>query len=238
MVLLKQTAIIFFNLIDKFIHQKKILKYLKKENIHINTWLDVGSHRGLYTDLIVDNFKIKKGYLFEPQKKIFRFIRKKYKNCKNIYSYNCAISNINKKQKIYINKHDLTSSLTQINEKNLYLKIKAKLFGGKLKDMITNQYLVNTITLSNFLNQKKIKQIDLIKVDTEGHELNVLKGLQGKIKFVKNILIEFHNNKIYINYSSQKIHRYLKKNNFVLKKRFKFPFTEWEDRIYINKKIN
>ena len=76
MVLLKQTAIIFFNLIDKFIHQKKILKYLKKENIHINTWLDVGSHRGLYTDLIVDNFKIKKGYLFEPQKKFLDLLEK------------------------------------------------------------------------------------------------------------------------------------------------------------------
>ena len=238
MFLLKNIAIIFFNLIDKFVHQRKILKYLIKEKINISTWLDVGSHKGLYTDLILSNFKIKKGYLFEPQSEIFRFLKKKYKNVKNIYSYNFAISNINKKRKIFINKHDLTSSLTQINKKNLYLKIKAKLFGGNLKDMITNQYLVKTITLANFFSQKNIKQIDLIKVDTEGHELNVLKGLKSKIKLVKNILIEFHNNKIYVNYDSQKIHKYLEKNNFILKKRFKFPFTEWEDRIYVNKKIN
>lgn len=238
MILLKNIAIIFFNIIDKYVHQKRILKYLNEDNININNWLDVGSHKGLYTDFILSNFKIKKGYLFEPQKEIFKFIKKKYKNVKNIYPYNFAISNINKKQKIFINKHDLTSSLTQINEKNLYLKIKAKLFGGNLKDMITNQYLVKTISLANFFNQKNIKQIDLMKIDTEGHELNVLKGLKDKINLVKNILIEFHNNKIYVNYDNKKIHKFLEKNNFKLKKRFKFPFTEWEDRIYVNKKIN
>ena len=76
MIFLKQIAIIFFNLIDKFLHQKKILRFLIKERIQINTWIDVGSHRGLYTDLIKDNFKIKKGYLFEPQREIYNLIKK------------------------------------------------------------------------------------------------------------------------------------------------------------------
>jgi hypothetical protein len=41
-----------------------------------------------------------------------------------------------------------------------------------------------------------------------------------------------------LNYNSKKIHNYLKKNKFVFKKSFKFPFTTWEDRIYQNKKFN
>ena len=80
MKLLKTVAIIFFNLIDKFIHQKKILYLFKKKNININIWFDIGSHNGLYTDLIKNNFNLKKGYLFEPQKKIFKFIKIKYRN--------------------------------------------------------------------------------------------------------------------------------------------------------------
>ena len=49
MILLKTLAIIFFNLIDKFIHQKKILYFLKNKNLSIKIWLDIGSHNGLYT---------------------------------------------------------------------------------------------------------------------------------------------------------------------------------------------
>ena len=33
----------------------------------------------------------------------------------------------------------------------------------------------------------------------------------------------------------KKIHNLLLKNNFKLEARFKFPFTTWEDRIYLNK---
>ncbi len=238
MILLKTLAIIFFNLIDKFIHQKKILYFLKNKNLSIKIWLDIGSHNGLYTDLIKNNFNLKKGYLFEPQKKIFKFIKNKYRNNKKINTYNLAISNSNKVKKIYINKHDLTSSLTKINEKNFYLKLKAILFGGNIKEMITNNYNIETIKLSYFIKQKKIKEVDLIKIDTEGHELSVLKGIEKEIKIIKHILIEFHNNKIYQNYNSNKVHKYLIKNNFELKKRFKFPFTEWEDRIYSNKNLN
>ena len=238
MIFFKTVAIIFFNLIDKFIHQKKILYFFKKKNININTWLDIGSHKGLYTDLIKKNFNLKKGYLFEPQKNIFKFIKHKYKSNKKINTYNFAVSDSKKIRKIYINKHDLTSTLTKINENNFYLKLKAKLFGGSIKEMITDYYNIKNIKLSNFLKQKKIKEVDLIKIDTEGHELNVLIGVEKEIKNIRYILIEFHNNKIYQNYNSSKVHRYLIKNNFELKKKIKFPFTEWEDRIYMNKNFN
>lgn len=234
MIFLKQIAIIFFNLIDKFLHQKKILRFLIKERIQINTWIDVGSHRGLYTDLIKDNFKIKKGYLFEPQREIYNLIKKKYKNSRNIYPYNYAISNKKKSEKIYINKHDLTSSLTKINEENLYLKLKSRLFGGN--SLIVKSCVVQTIKLENFISKKKLKRVDLLKIDTEGHEYQVLQGLGKKINKVKIILIEFHNDKIYKNYNSKKIHKYLIKKNFDLKTRIKFPFTEWEDRIYLSNK--
>ena len=36
------------------------------------------------------------------------------------------------------------------------------------------------------------------------------------------------------NYESAKIHEYLVKSEFELTEKIKFPFTEWEDRIYIN----
>ena len=232
---LKLIAIIFFNAIDKYIHQKRILYFLKKNKVSINSFIDVGAHKGVYTDLLLDNFKIKKAFLFEPQKKVYRHIKRKYKNTQAVQPFNSAASNKNTSKKIYINKHDLTSSLTKMNTKNIYLNFKARLFGGNIHDMVTDSYNIKSLKLSDFINKKKIINLDLIKIDTEGHELSVLEGLEKKIKLVKIILIEFHTNKIYINYDNKKIHRYLIANGFILQKKIKFPFKEWEDRIYFNK---
>ena len=43
--------------------------------------------------------------------------------------------------------------------------------------MVINSYPVKTIKLKNFIEKNKIK-IDLLKIDTEGHEFQVLKGLE------------------------------------------------------------
>lgn len=236
MIFLKQIAIIFFDIIDKFLHQKKISKYFLKNLENIDLFMDVGSHRGTYTDLILRNYEIKYIFMFEPQKKIFKYIKKKYKNDNRIRVFNNAVSNIAKTQKIYINKHDLTSSLTKIDKKNIYLNLKARLFGGNIHDMVSEIYKIKCIKLSNFIKDKRIKSIDLLKIDTEGHELQVIQGLGKYINNVKYILVEFHNSNIYLNYSSNKVHNYLNKNHFELKKTFKFPFTTWEDRVYLNKK--
>ena len=235
MNILKFLAIFFFDIIDKYIHQKKILKNLKKNLKHLNIFIDVGSHKGTYTDLIVNNFKTKKIYMFEPQRKIFQFIKKKYKNSKKIEIFNQTISNLNQMQKIYVNKHDLTTSLTKLNKENFYLKCKAILFGVNTSGMINETYNVRTIKLDDIIKVKKLKNIDLIKIDTEGHEYKVLQSLKKNIKKVKIILIEFHNDNIFLNYNSNKIHKFLIKNNFFLQEKIKFPFTTWEDRVYINK---
>mgnify|MGYP001422621695 CR=1 FL=1 len=239
MIFFRQLAILFFDLIDKFIHQKRIINYLKKSLREINIFIDIGAHKGTYTDLILNNLLvINKLILIEPQKNIFEFIKNKYKNNKNIIIYNNAISNKEKLMKLFINKHDLTSSLTEVDKKNKYLNLKAKLFGGSINQMITKKYNVKAINLKKLAKKEKIDYVDLIKIDTEGHEFQVLQGAGDFLKkSVKYIIVEFHNSNIFINYDAIKIEKYLKKNNFVLKKSFNFPFTTWEDRIYYNKKL-
>ena len=237
MKIIRSIAIIFFNIVDKFVHQKKILFYLKKITLEIDCFIDVGSHKGTYTDLVIKNFKVRKILMFEPQKKIYKLIKKKYNNVKSIKIFNNAISNMQNNKRIYINRHDLTSSLSALNKKNNYIKIKSKIFGANPNNMITESYVTKTLTLENTLKKEKIKKVELLKIDTEGHELEVLLGLKKYIKKIKIILIEFHNDDVYLNYNSKNISNYLKKNNFVLKNKIKFPFTTWEDRLYVNKNI-
>jgi FkbM family methyltransferase len=230
MFLLKNFAIFFFNVIDKLFHQKRIKLYLIKKKINI--FFDVGSHLGNYTDLILSINHNCRFFMFEPQITIFNKIKKKYSKKKNIKIFNYAISNKNGDGELFINKHDLTSSFSKFNEKNRYLYYKSILFGVRLKNMIIKIEKVKKIKLEDFINKNKIKKIDLIKIDTEGHEFEVLTGIKNKINIIQNILIEFHLSNIYKKYNQNKIHKYLEKKGFQLKKRFKFPFTTWEDRIY------
>ena len=76
MKILLKSSIFFFDIIDKFIHQKRIIKFFKKKKIKIQSFVDVGSHKGLYTDLFIQNYSIKKVMMFEPQIKIFNFLKK------------------------------------------------------------------------------------------------------------------------------------------------------------------
>ena len=237
MRILRTLAIILFDLIDIYIHQKKILKVLKKNLENIKVLIDVGAYKGTYTDLIINNFNTKKVLMFEPHSSTYSFLKKKYKNKNNFLIFNKAVSNKKSTLMFNFNKHDLTSSLSKLDVNNNYLKIKAKLFGTTSAGMIIKKKKLKTTTLLSTLNNKKIKFIDLLKIDTEGHELQVLEGMRNKISKVKGILIEFHNDEIYVSYEPKKIHSFLLSNNFKLIKKIKFPFTTWEDRFYINKKF-
>ena len=123
MKLIELFAILFFDIIDKFFHQKKILLSLRKKIIKIESFIDVGSHKGTYTDLIIKNFQVSKVLMFEPQKNIFKIIKKKYKGIKSIKIFNNAISNKKMLKQIYINRHDLTSSLTKIDETKIDVEV-------------------------------------------------------------------------------------------------------------------
>ena len=101
--------------------------------------------------------------------------------------------------------------------------------------MIRTKLKVKVQKLDFLIEKLKIRKFDLIKIDTEGHELEVLQGGRKFIKKFKIILIEFRHDDIFKNYNSKKIHKFIINNNFLLKKKFKFPFTTWEDRIYIKK---
>ena len=42
----------------------------------------------------------------------------------------------------------------------------------------------------------------------------------------------------HISYNPELLHQFLISNNIELIKKFKFPFTTWEDRLYVNKSFN
>ena len=55
--------------------------------------IDIGAHRGEYTNCVITKFPKLKAYLFEPSKYNYELLKKKYEGQKNIIIENFALSN-------------------------------------------------------------------------------------------------------------------------------------------------
>jgi len=237
MKLLRNLLLHFFDLIDEFYHQKRIEKFIKKNKIKIKTFIDIGAFEGKYTDLILKIEEKCKVIMIEPQSKYYSLLKEKYKNNNLIKIMKIGISDKETLLKLKINKHEITSTFSQFNDANKYLNFKAILFNSNLKNMTTNSENIEVFPLSLILQKNNLDSIDLIKIDTEGHEYEVLYGAGDYIKKINYILVEFHIDKIYENYNPVKIHNFLLDNGFTIQKKFSFPFTTREDRLYKNSKF-
>ena len=138
---------------------------------------------------------------------LFNLVRKRDVNIK------ATISSGNFKKKIYY--YHSKSAINTIEKKiSSFQKAKVK----KIID-------VQTITLNQLLIQNKIKKIDFLSIDVEGHEINVLNGFNIKkyrpslvvIEFLdlKMKKFEFYNNSIK-NILNSNIYNYFTKNNYSL----------------------
>ena len=86
----------------------------------------------------------------------------------------------------------------------------------------------------NFEEYLKIKKIDLLKIDTEGYELEVIKGLNNSISSISAILFEHHyDNMIIKNYTFRDINKLLNSKGFRKAYKIKMPFRKSFDYIYI-----
>ena len=216
--------------IISYYHHHKISSYAK--NLGCKTLIDVGCHKGDLLNSFLKTKKFTKFYCFEPQKKIFKYLKEKFKNNKNIIINNYSLGNSNSKKKIYLSNLTSLSTMSKINHKSVWFKIKKFIVGDK-----------NGTNLYHLVNQKKIdtvfKNISLknsfLKIDVEGYEFNVLLGAKNKIKEIPFVLIEKHTFSQYHNNFSL-VDNFLKKNDFEVVKSFYYPTLHYKDVLYRNKK--
>ena len=105
------------------------------------------------------------------------------------------------------------------------------IFRQKIKETYIKIYPLNF-----YIKKYLIKNIDILKIDTEGYEKEVLKGISKKnFQKISYIVIEKTLDKnLYQGYSFDQVHKILKKNNFILIKKFRDYLWYYEDLIYIN----
>ena len=149
------------NLVSKLLENKKLVA------------LDIGAQGGFFNDSI---FSKKYDVFFSPivvepiSKEAKKLIDKNYQVIqKGLWSANC------KKKLYFLEKRSGSSSMYKPNKSVL------DLFGFKKKDFlqfdITEEIEVDCTTIEESLHELNIKHLDFLKIDTQGAELEILKGL-------------------------------------------------------------
>jgi len=132
------------------------------------------------------------------------------------------------------NVFDFTSTFEKVNMNSLHLQKKGKALGIRGEDLVKDSYEVEVVKLSTFITNMKINKIDILKIDTEGHELACLNGLfDTKIDCVIDIIqTEKLNGDMYdVNFNS--IVDLLKLHDFKISKEIKHGFGDFEDVVFI-----
>ena len=138
-------------------------------------------------------------------------LEKKVNKFNEINIFNYGIADVEEDIILNQNIESSSSSINNLNKNSKYYKKKYLLFNFLGFKKTTNPINIKTIKLANFIDKNKIDKIDLLKIDTEGYEFNVIKGLGENISKIKLIHLEHHFDDMIIkNYKLSDIHNYLK----------------------------
>ena len=215
-----------FNPISVF-HHKRISRYLKE--LDIEKIIDIGAHRGEFLESMLKIKKVNSFYAFEPQKNIFNELNEKFSKNEKITLFNFAMDKEITNKKLKINKLSMTSSLAEINEKSLYLKIKNFLTSSKLN--FEDEYEIQTNTVDKIFENINLQK-SLLKIDVEGFEINVIEGSKIKLKEIPFVLLENQFGNHYKDNNFKDIIEFLSKQNFEICKKFIFPTLHYQDVLF------
>lgn len=220
-----------------FVTRRVFNFYNKTFGKSLDSVIDVGGNKGQSIELFLKINPDVNIYSFEPNPTLYEWLLKKYSDKPNVKIFNLAISNFNGRKKFYESVLHSTSSLEELNQSSKYLKKKATVLGFKTDQMVKSTYEVNVITLASFIKQNMIGTVDIIKLDTEGHEYSCLEGLfNGLEKNVKCIQIEVHDDDLYKSSSNkERAEDFLENNGYMLSKSIRHGFGKIFERIYSKK---
>ena len=153
--------------------EKFILSFVKKFIDPCKNILDIGANIGVHS-VVYSTYTIGKIYAFEPQPLVFNLLKKNIElnNCNTIFPYNYGASN-----------KDDTFFMNACYDE--------KINHGAFR--ICDKEDVGINIECKILDNLELTNIGYIKIDVEGHELNVLLGLRKTIlSSLPNIMIEIH----------------------------------------------
>ena len=139
------------------------------------TIFDVGANRGEYTSAILELYPRSRVFAFEPSHQTFRLLEEEFASIDQVVKLNYGLGRKTQSQLLYKeSKYARIASLTPL-------------------DVVDHDYTekVAIRTLDEVVNEHAISEIDLLKIDVEGHELDVITGAQNTLALRKIKCLQF-----------------------------------------------
>ena len=221
-------------------YQKKWIKFLKENKYNnFKLLIDIGAHKGESIKLFSKNFIIKKIISFEASPINFEYLKKKIEENKQGYNNteivleNTALGAEDKIIEFNQFNESSSSTIKEIDKESNYYKRKFRLINFLNNKETYQKIKIKISKLKDYIEINNIKKIDFMKIDTEGYELEILLGLESKIKLVDIIMFEHHyDNMIKKGYTFEDINKLLIKNNFNKIYKSRMPFRKTFEYIY------
>ena len=181
-----------------------------------NLCFDVGANIGNRTQMFLDS-GYKKVIAIDPQKSCLLKLNERFNNNIKVVIVDKAVSSEEKIERIYISNADTISSM----DESFIEEVKKDRF----KNYNWNRYEeVMTTTLDNLIEEFGLP--NFIKIDVEGYELNVLKGLSKSINYLSfEYTPELHDKSMMCIEQIELISNY--KYNFSIGESLEFSLDEW-----------
>jgi len=165
---------------------EKYLSEFLKSNYNLRTIFDVGAHKGDYADLFSSiNGKI---YCFEPNPGPYHVLKKRFAGNKKFVVHNMGLSDEVAEANIFDRVENVGSVYASLYEEVI----------TTLHHSMPDKIKIQLTTVDEFSKSKSISKIDLLKIDTEGHEFNVLQGASRLIQDGVIDIIHFEFNEMNI----------------------------------------
>ena len=161
-----------------------------KSHLNVRTLVDIGANDGGYTSEFLSFFPEAQAYCFEPNPETYQMLKNTLKTT-SVKIYPIAVSDHSGNAKLYdlADNAPLKSTQPTATLASLYPSVITELHHQPAKC-----YSVKATTLDHWATQNHLSQIDWVKIDTEGHELAVLKGAHQLIKSTSLGLVQFEFN--------------------------------------------
>jgi FkbM family methyltransferase len=134
---------------------------------------------GHYTEAFLKKHPAGHSYVFEPSERHFEILAKRLGNRKNITFLKCGLADEGKDALLY--KDAEVTGLASLTKRRL------NHYGINMDQFET----VKLQTLDQIIKQQNVPSIDLLKIDVEGHELDVLKGATNAFRDARIHLVQF-----------------------------------------------
>jgi FkbM family methyltransferase len=153
---------------------------LRRSGLH-GTWIDVGAHHGETTIGYARHNADLTIYVIEPN---LRAACRMMGHAPNVIVIPVAIAEKDGCAEFHINSFEESSSLLPINEDALQTWV------GVEKLKVESVVTVPTVRLDTFMDLLGIREIDFLKIDTQGTDLAVLRSAGSRLRDIEKITLE------------------------------------------------